>query len=268
MGYWQSWQRFFGMAIATGVLTLGFGLRSEARTPATAPASLTDLLVDIDQAANDQQLEQLLNFYGENFTHSDGLSKTDLQDLLTQLWEEYPRLSYNTKLLNWEQTGDRLVAETETQVRGLKKQAGRWVHYESTIRSQQTFQGDKLISQDILSEASTLTSGDNPPALKVLIPETVAPAADFGFDVIVQDPLGEEILLGGALEEPITSSTYTNPEAFDLDILPAGGIFKRVEAPTEAGDMWYSALVVRSDGMVLTTHRVKVEEAPLQANGL
>ncbi|MEB3226543.1 MAG: hypothetical protein VKJ86_12145 [Synechococcus sp.] len=263
MGYWQSWQRFFSLAIATGALTISYGLRVEARPPATAPANLTGLLNDIDQAANAHQLDQLLSFYSDNFSHSDGLNKTELQTLLMNLWAEYPRLSYNTKLLSWEQEGDRLMAETETEVQGMKKQAGRWVHYKSTIRAQQTFQSGKMTSQDILSEASTLTTGDNPPTLKVIIPETVAPAADFGFDVIVQNPLGDEILLGGALEEPIRSSTYSSPEAFELDILPAGGIFKRVEAPTETGDMLYSALVVRSDGMVLTTNRVKVQEAPL-----
>ncbi|MBV5260521.1 hypothetical protein FLX56_19095 [Synechococcus moorigangaii CMS01] len=267
MAYWQSWQRFFGLAIATGILTLGYGLRGEARTPETAPAALTELLADIDQAANGQQLDQLLAFYSDNFSHSDGLAKAELRDLLAQLWAEYPRLTYDTTLLSWEQTGDHLQAETETQVRGMKRQAGRWVHYESTIRAQQIFQAGQMTSQEILSEASTLTSGDNPPALKVMIPETVAPAADFGFDVIVQDPLGDEILLGGALEETISPNTYSDPEEFALDILSAGGIFKRVEAPAETGDMLYSALVVRSDGMVLTTRRVKVQAAAeLQAN--
>ncbi|WP_236612530.1 hypothetical protein [Picosynechococcus sp. NKBG15041c] len=247
------------MAIATGMFTLGYGLRTEARPPTTAPADLTTLLAEIDQAANGQQLDQLMTFYSENFSHSDGLAKGEFQTLVTQLWEDYPRLTYNTRLLSWDQTDDRLTAETETQIQGVKREAGRWIDYNSTIRAQQTFQGGQMISQEILSEASTLTSGDNPPVVQVVIPETVAPEADFGFDVIVQDPLGDEILLGGALEETITGTTYSDPGAFELDLLPAGGIFKRVVAPADPGDMWYSAIVVRSDGMVLTTNRVKVQ---------
>ena len=89
---------------------------------------------------------------------------------------------------------------------------------------------------------------------------TSTPKSSFGFDVIVNDPLGDEILLGGATEEIIGEGTYSNPEDFQLDILPAGGIFKRVEAPEEPGDVWYSAIIVRSDGITLISRRVKVQD--------
>lgn len=260
MGYWHSVKRFSLMAIATATVICSQSLRVDARTPDTAPANLVNLMSAIDTAANNHQLEQLLSFYGADFQHTDGLTKTELKTLLQSLWEEYPRLTYDTELLSWEQDGDRLIAETKTTIYGVQNQTGLWSHLRSEIRAKQYFEGGKVIKQEILAESSELTTGDNPPAVRVLIPETVAPKENFGFDVIVNDPLNDDILLGGAIEEPIKTSTYTQPDSFDLDILPAGGVFKRVEAPETPGDMWYSAMIVRNDGITLVSHRVRVQE--------
>ena len=261
MGYWQSVKRFSLVAIAATAMTLGTGLRSDANTPDTAPDSLTTILNSIETAANEKELDAVLDLYSDNFQHSDGLTRDTYGDFLAGLWKDYPRMEYDIKLISWEQDGDRLIAETETKVRGIRKESGRWSHLHSTVRANQTFENGQLVAQDILTEASELTSGDNPPAVSVLIPEVVQPKEDFGFDVIVNDPLNDEILLGAATEQIIGEATYADPDAFDLDILPAGGIFKRVEAPEETGDVWYSAIIIRSDGITLVSHRVKVQES-------
>ncbi len=261
MGYWQSFKHFSLMAIAATTVTLSTSLAVDAKTPDTAPAALTALLTDLDTAANNHELETLLRFYSPNFQHSDGFDKAEYSTMLADLWADSPRISYQTKLLSWDKDGDRLIAETETTVQGIQKKDGRWSHLRSTVRAQQTFENNQLIAQKILAESSQLNSGDNPPAVDVLIPETVKPKENFGFDVIVKDPLGDEVLLGGATEEMISPTTYSTPEEFKLDILPAGGLFKRVEAPEETGDVWYSAIIVRSDGLTLISHRVKVQDS-------
>jgi len=38
-----------------------------------------------------------MQFYGENFSHSDGLSRQSMEKALTQLWR-YPNLKYQTQL--------------------------------------------------------------------------------------------------------------------------------------------------------------------------
>lgn len=260
MGYWQKVRHFSLAAIASTTLTLGYSLPTKANSPDTAPAALTELLDTMEEAANNHELDQLLSLYSGNFAHSDGLNKSDFQEILAQLWQEYPRLSYETELLSWEKDGNQWVAETLTNVRGIRKKDGRWLHLTTEVKSKQYFENQKLVRQEILSEATELNSGNNPPSIKVLIPETVKPKENFGFDVIVLDPLDTDILLGGALEEPINREIYSNPEEFELDILPAGGIFKLVEAPNETGDLLYSALVVRGDGMTMVTRRVKVQK--------
>jgi len=37
--------------------------------------------------------------YGENFSHADGLSRQNMERALTQLWQRYPQLKYQTAIL-------------------------------------------------------------------------------------------------------------------------------------------------------------------------
>lgn len=67
----------------------------------------------------------------------------------------------------------------------------------------------------------------------------------------------------GALEEEVTPTDYLKPQEVDLEILPAGGIYRLGEAPTNPGQRWLSAIIVRGNGMTLVSKRVNI--VPTQA---
>jgi hypothetical protein len=127
------------------------------------------------------------------------------------------------------------------------------------MKSRQYFENNQIIRQEILGEKTKLTSGDNPPTVTVRLPEKVRRGQRFSFDVIVEEPLGSNILLGSAIEERTNGSLYLNPSSFDLQILSAGGIFKWVKAPLVEDQRWLSAILVRGDGITLVTQRVIIE---------
>jgi hypothetical protein len=64
------------------------------------------------------------------------------------------------------------------------------------------------------------------------------------------------------VEEPIKPELYTKPAEFDLQLLPAGGIFKLGKAPMKAEDRWISAVLIRGDGMTMITQRLQVVDRP------
>ena len=231
-----------------------------AESPETAPEELQETLSQIEAAANRQDLEALMELYSSEFTNSDGLESESLAQALSQVWSEYSRLTYNTELLSWEREGDNLVAETQTNIQGTKNDAGRLVRLDSTIRSRQFFSDRQLVRQEILSEETQLTSGAEPPQVRVIVPELVEPGEEFNFDVIVEEPLEDEVLLGTAIEETVSSSLYSNPSILELDLLSAGGIFKLVQAPSVPEDRFLSATLVQADGITTIVRRVRVEE--------
>lgn len=239
-------------------LTAGWTLEAKAAPPETAPSQLKELLTQIDAAANRRDLQAIMQFYDADFRHSDGLTRTTLEQALTQFWQRHPELNYRTELKSWETQGNEIVAETVTTITGTQSGTGMDMKLESTLRSRTRFENQQIVQQDILAERTQLTSGANPPTVDVFLPEQVEAGESFNFDVVVKEPLGNTLLLGTALEQPIKPESYTNPAELELDLLPAGGIFKMGKAPLEEEDRWLSAVLIRGDGMTLITQRLQV----------
>ncbi|NEO33047.1 MAG: nuclear transport factor 2 family protein [Symploca sp. SIO3C6] len=238
-------------------LTAGWIIEAQAETPETAPSELKNAIAQIDAAANSRNFDILTNFYSKSFRNSDGLTLSSMKPALTQLWQRYSQLNYRTELKSWQNEGNAIVAETITYITGTEVDKGRDFKLESTLHSRQRFENEKIIEQEIISESTKITSGENPPSVEVNLPEQVRTGQQYNFDVIVKEPLGNDILLGAAWEEPIQANRYTKPADFELEVLPAGGVFKLGRAPFREGGRWLSAVLIRKDGMTMVTERLQ-----------
>jgi hypothetical protein len=109
-----------------------------------------------------------------------------------------------------------------------------------------------------LSERTQLTTGNKPPQVEIKLPQQVKVGEKYTFDAIVQEPVGEDLLLGAALEEPIKSTKLLNPTMANLEFLNAGGLFKVGRAPSTPGSQWVSAVIRRGEDMTIITQRLNV----------
>ena len=247
------------------VLLLNLGIMSglantvQGESAATVPEELTEIISGIENAANNQDIEQLLQYYSDNFTNTDGLTTETLSDALIGIWNNYPQLEYTTEIESWSQEGNQLIAETKTTIEGVQNTQGRKARLNSIIKSRQYFQNQKLVRQEILTEQSQLNSGNNPPQVQIDAPTVVTAGEKYNFDLIVNEPLGEQVLLGAVQEEKTAGNLYLNPTALELEPLPAGGIYKVATAPLLPQSNWLSAILVRGDGMTMITHRINIE---------
>ncbi len=241
--------------------------RTQAATPQqlaqagiaqNAPADLKNLLTQVDAAASRGDVKGVLQFYSPNFTHGDGLNLQTLEKSLISLWQRYPKLQYSTKLLSSKPEGNGIIAETETTITGLPSGNSNNSALNATIKSRQRITGGKIVRQDILSERTQLTSGSKPPQIDFKLPEQVQVGQKYNFDAIVQEPLGDDFLLGTALEEAIKPDNFLNPTSVDLQLLTSGGLFKTAQAPSTPGSRWVSAVILRGNGMTMVTQRLQV----------
>lgn len=254
--HWRSW--LFAAGLAVSLSTNLIPTIAQEQTPGNAPAQLTTLLEQVDAAANGRNAKNVSEFYSPTFSHSDGLTRQQLQDALSTLWKEYPNMTYRTELKSWKQEANAIVATTVTHVTGTKKEGDREFKLSSKLESVQRVENQKIVRQDVVNETSEITSGANPPTLKINLPEQVRGGQEFSFDAIVQEPLGDDLLLGAALEETIKPEGFLNPTTVDLEPLNSGGIFKVGRAPMNNEQHWLSAVVVRHDGITMVTQRLKI----------
>jgi hypothetical protein len=254
--YWN-WSIAFLLGLG---MVFGTGSELKAQNGATAPEELTAIIKGLETAANGKNIKGVMAYYSPEFTNNDGLTYESTASVIAKMWQNYSQLKYTTTIESWSQEGDKLVAETVTQISGVQQDKGRTVNLASKIRSRQDFENGKLVKQEILSEEAKLTSGDRPPQVEVVIPETVSIGKKYNFDVIVTEPLENNVLLGAAREERTGSNGYLNPTALDLEPLSSGGIYKVVTAPLIPDNNWLSAILVRGDGITLINHRVRIIE--------
>ena len=256
-------KKYWHNSIASVILSLGMftalGNEVRAESPETLPSNIRETISAVEQAANSQDLSELMTFYNADFTNSDGLTVELMEQALEKTWSTYPQLQYRTTIESWERQGDDLVVETLTQMNGSQVDQGRNISLVSNVRSRQYFQDQQIIRQEIISEQTELKTGSQPPAIKAIAPETVKVGEKYNFDVIVTEPLENNVLLGAALEERTGGDLYTNPSTLELEPLSAGGIYKVVTAPLLPDNHWLSAIVVRSDGITMVTKRVRIE---------
>jgi len=252
----------FGSILASSAAT-----QAQVPTPPPTepiPPEIQTLITQMDQAASQEDLEAVMDLVSRDFANADGLTHETLEQALETFWERYDNLTYTTTINNWERDGEAVVVETTTQITGTQELGARSLALDSTLTSRQRYEEGKLVQQEILTEQNQVTSGQNPPELMVNLPEQVPIGRSFNVDVVVEEPLGDRQLLGTALEESITPEAYQISPAIDLELLTAGGLFKVGRAPALPDQRWISGLLIREDGLVMVTRRVRfaAEETP------
>lgn len=260
----KSWYRLAVLAVVLGcqqVILLparSQTSKSEGNTAPTAPATLTTILTKIDAAASQRQLPELLRYYSPNFSTSDGLNKAAWQQSLNKFWQSYNNLKYTTTLENWKSQENGYTARTTTKITGIQNLNGRTQNLLATIQSRQKIVGGQIVQQQILQERTQVSSGTKPPTIETNLPERLQTNAEYTLDAIVTEPLGEDVLMGTTVEQPVSAQGYDLQSKYKLELLTAGGLFKVARAPGKSGDYWVSTMFIRPSGMTTLTQRVHV----------
>ncbi len=227
---------------------------------------LTKLVSALDAAASKRDLETVLGFYSPSFRHGDGLNKEEYGKILGGLWQRYNQIQYTSRLLKWEMKDGQLIAEVATDVRGVKSKDNDDFSLSASLTTRQTYaktdgsgkSGWQIVSQETLTENSSLSTGETPPPVNLRVPTIIGVGRQYVLDAIVTEPVGNGILLGATLDRPVNANNYNRDETIDLAPLRAGGVFKIGQAPFRAGDRWVSVVIVRQNGMTIASQRMKV----------
>lgn len=235
------------------------------RSKAEAPEVIRQAVGQWEAAANAKDLQGLFQNYSSNYRNSDGLNRRALSTSIKGFWKQYSNVAYETEVVGWEKTRRGGIAEVVTRIQGSRSESLRQLTLVSTLRSRQTYENGQLVREEILSERSEVTTGERPPTVQMNLPEQVSPGQKYNLDVIVVEPVEADLLLGGLLDEPVSSKGYGTPSRAELTPLVdsqtgtgPGGMFKIGEAPRDGSDRWISAVVMRKDGITMVTQRLKV----------
>ncbi len=247
-------------------LGLGLGIGLSSLTPAIAQTGPTSsspesFFQSLAGAASQKQLPTVLSFYADSFQSQDGLDRQGLSGALEALWQQYPQVQFTSKVMSSQVKDGRTIAEVETRITGSGKRDGHQLQLEGRQISRYTLEQNRIVSETVLSEESRQITGEKPPTVTVQLPERILTGQQFGFDAIVEDPLGDDFLLGSISSSPVSPTGYLKPLLTQrLEALQAGGLFKQARAPQKPGQYWMTALIIRRDGMTSIARRLTVAD--------
>ena len=279
------------------VTTLTIGSFSNTAFAAQAgTSSPTTVITDLDAALNRKDATAVTNLLSPNFTHGDGYTRQSLPQSLQALWQQYPNLTYRTEIVKAEvKTGAKADAnevETLTTIEGKRNLKGQIWTIQGTIRALQVIEANQVRSQTILAEQTQVRIGEKPPTVTVSLPTTVTVGKDYSYDVVVQEPVNDDLFMGTILDEPVSAALISNPARLQLEFpslaelltgrptrrrpiaaptpgalilkpvklsrMKSGGFFKIGRASSVPETQWISAILARHDGgITIATTRLR-----------
>ena len=246
-----------GLAVGAGA-AIALGAAIGPVSAVTVAPEVQTLLSEIDRAASAKD-PALLQRFAPDFQSADGLSRTDLARSLEQFWKNFDQVSYTTTVEKADRDRDGWTIETLTEIVATQDTTTLGPAKLTTqVRARQTLRNGAIVRQELLDERTTTQWGSKPPAVRVRLPERVRPGETYTFDAIVQDPLGETLLAGSAIDSPVRPEAYAVPQNAALEPISTGGLFKIGRAPNSPGPRWISAVLVGPEGMTWITQRLDV----------
>ena len=264
------WSIVLGLGLTGGNSALVAPVFAQApslsTTPSTAPITpvvvipdtLRSALQSLDQAAGQENLDLVLQHYSTTFQDGDGLTRSDLGSVLEKFWQRYDQLSYQTQVISATSTPEGWTLDTVITIEGTELNQSRSLRLKSEIHAIQTWNNNQLVRQDIVTERNVVTTGQEPPTLTMNLPAEVQVNERFNLDVILNEPLEEDLVVGAIVDEPITIDGFLSPERPEFEPLLSGGMFKVGRAPAQPDNRWISAVVIRKGGMTSVTQRLRI----------
>jgi hypothetical protein len=204
-----------------------------------------------------QRLQTALNSGSEQ-----GLEAVVAPALLPMLARRYQAFRNDFPVVNWAvQPAEPLADGRSTfvvTVNGATTAQGLGYQLQSEERLAIRTDAGRLVAQDVISQESLLRSGKRPLQVSMGIPDVVLTGSSYDIDLIVDEPLGQAIVVGGLIELTDQQLTTLSQPNLRLTPLAGGGLFKRVQAPQRPGSQTWALMLVHPDGVVTATKRVQI----------
>ena len=202
-------------------------------------------LIDLENALNKNNLEKIYSYFAED-------EKILLKNKLQELISDFPNPKWKIRKIN---TKDLNKNTVEVKVTAIKIIDGSEFKLESNFLYSYNFIQGKISNGVIRNHLTTVRNDKNKIDITINIPDKVLTGSKYNIDIIINEPLGEEIY-AGSLSTYIENSILE--EEIQLEPLVTGGIFKITRAPTKSGIQIWTGIIANPQGLVTFTKTVNI----------
>ena len=143
----------------------------------------------------------------------------------------------------------------DINISGSKIINGKEFIFQSDFQYFYSLENGKIKNGHIKNQLTTIRNDNNALDINFSIPNTVLTGTNYDIDIIVNNPLQENVIAGGIKSHEVDTIIK---QTVKLEPLVSGGIFKVTRAPTKPGIQVWSGIIAHPEGLISFTKTVNI----------
>ena len=206
-----------------------------------------DIRKDFEDALNTRNLKLIKNHFEEE-------ENLKIQRKFREIIKDFPNSEWQIKRSRGKNPNKKIF---DIKVIGKKIINGEIYILESSFEYLFSTHNDKINNGNIKNLFTTIRNDQNKIDINFRIPDIVLTGTKYDIDIILNEPLGDEIIAGGIISHQ--DESYLKQE-IDIEPLASGGIFKTTRASSKPTTQIWSGIVAHPKGIISFTKSVEIVE--------
>ena len=200
-----------------------------------------EILLDLENGLNKRDFGMIKKYF-------EGKEIQKIEDDYTKIIKDFPNSKWTIKNKNNKNYAD-------INIKGSKVVNGKEFILESNFDYYYSLNNGKIKNGIIKNHLTTIRSDKNFLDINFSIPNNVLTGKNYDIDIIINNPLEENVIAGGIKRHQIDSIIQ---QPIKLEPLVSGGIFKVTRAPAISGIQVWSGIIAHKKGMISFTKTVNI----------
>ncbi len=200
-----------------------------------------EVLLDLENSLNKRDFGVIKKYFEKK-------ESTKIENDFTKIIKEFPNSKWTIK--NKE---DKDYADIN--ISGSKIVNGKQFILESNFAYYYSLSNGKIKNGIIKNHLTTIRSDGNALDINFSIPNNVLTGSNYDIDIIINNPLEENVIAGGIKSHQVDSIIQ---QTIKLEPLVSGGIFRVTRAPSKPGIQVWSGIIAHKEGMISFTKTVNI----------
>ena len=206
-----------------------------------------DIRKDFEDALNTRNLKLIKNHFEEE-------ENLKIQRKFREIIKDFPNSEWQIKRLSGKNPNKKIF---DIKVIGKKIVNGEIYFLESSFKYLFSSHNGKINNGNIKNLFTTIRNDQNKIDINFRIPDIVLTGTKYDIDIILNEPLGDEIIAGGIISHQ--DESYLRQE-IDIEPLASGGIFKTTRASSKPTTQIWSGIIAHPKGIISFTKSVEIVE--------
>ncbi len=199
-----------------------------------------EILLNLENGLNKRDFTVIKKYFNEKESQK-------INNRFSKVIKDFPNSKWTIQKNN--------IDYADINISGSKIINGKEFIFQSDFQYFYSLENGKIKNGHIKNQLTTIRNDNNALDINFSIPNTVLTGTNYDIDIIVNNPLQENVIAGGIKSHEVDTIIK---QTVKLEPLVSGGIFKVTRAPTKPGIQVWSGIIAHPEGLISFTKTVNI----------